>query len=337
MRSGTEGEQTGGRGATAPVGGRLVPGRFVSTGRWPSAESLDLLVSVARMGSLSRAARAHGMSQPSASSRLAGLEIELGLTLLERGPTGSHPTTEGWRVIELAGEALDALDGLMAGVASMQAEAAGRLRLVASYTIGEYLLPQWLGRFHRRHPRLEVELEVVNSRRVLDRLRDGHSDLGFVESPELPGDMRSWQVALDELVIVVTPRHPWARRRRPVSVGELIETPVVLREHGSGTREAYEQALVAAGAGTRPVAVLELGSTSALKSAVIGGLGPGVLSHLAVIHELETGSLVGVAVEGIDLRRSLCAVWPTGRGAGVLARSFLTSLGTGESGVLPPA
>lgn len=228
--------------------------------------------------------------------------------------------------MELAGAVLDAFDGFQAEIASIRASSGGRLRLAASYTVGEYLLPNWLGPFHRDHPKVEVALEVANSVRVAERVLSGRADLGFVEGPELPGGLRSKQVADDELVVVVCPTHPWARRRRPVEVIELVATPLVLREPGSGTREAFQAAVGTKGAGNAPSSVLELGSTAAVKAAVAGGFGPGVMSRLAVEAELASGALVSVAVEDLDLHRRLMAVWPSGSSLSPMAGAFLKTL-----------
>jgi len=116
---------------------------------FPELASLDLFVSVVELGSVSRAAAAHGVAQPSASSRLKHLERQLGLTLLERSPSGSVPTDAGVVVAGWAEAILRSAHALKAGLSAFQAEQAGRLRIAASFTIAEYLLPQWLGRFAR--------------------------------------------------------------------------------------------------------------------------------------------------------------------------------------------
>ncbi|NNE74743.1 MAG: LysR family transcriptional regulator, partial [Acidimicrobiales bacterium] len=177
---------------------------------FPDLASLDLFVSVVELGSVSRAARAHGIAQPSASSRLKNLERQLGLTLLERGPSGSAPTEAGVVVAGWAEPILRAAAELDAGLSAYQAEQTGRLRIAASFTIAEYLLPQWLDQFSRAHPADSVALEVVNSATVIERVRAGASDLGFIETPLAVADLGQRVVANDQLVTVVAPDHPWA-------------------------------------------------------------------------------------------------------------------------------
>ena len=111
----------------------------------------------------------------------------------------------------------------------------------------------------------------------------------------------------DALVVVVAPSHPWARRKRPLSATDLAAAPLVLREVGSGTREVLESALSSLHLSV--TALVELGSTTAIKSAVLSGTGPGVLSRLAVESDLTANRLVAVPLEGLSLDRSIRAVW----------------------------
>lgn len=291
---------------------------------FPDLQSLDLFVSVIELGSVSRAADAHGITQPSASSRIKHLERQLGMRLLDRGPGGSHPTDAGVVVAGWAEGILRAAHELSAGLSAFQAEQTGRLRITASFTIAEYLLPQWLDRFSRDHPRDSIALEVANSTAVIDRLRHGAADLGFIETPSELDGLDQLVVGHDELVTVVAPSHPWAERGS-VPVEALAATPLVMREAGSGTREAFEAALRALGLGA-PTAVLELGSTSAVRAAVVHGNAPTVISRLAVAAEVDGGQLVEIDVPDLVIDRELRAVWPAGTELPTLARGLLDDL-----------
>lgn len=288
---------------------------------FPELASLDLFVSVIELGSVSRAAEAHGITQPSASSRIKHLERQVGMRLLERGPGGSHPTDAGVVVAGWADTILRAAHELDAGLTAFQAAQSGRLRIAASFTIAEYLLPQWLDRFSRDHPRDSIALEVANSTTVLDRLRQGSADLGFIETTSELSGLDEAVVGHDELVTVVSPGHPWAARGT-VPVEALAATPLVMREAGSGTREALAAALHELGLG-EPSAVLELGSTSAVRAAVVHGNSPTVISRLAVAAEVEAGQLVEIDVPDLIVGRDLRAVWPSGTDLPSLARALL--------------
>jgi DNA-binding transcriptional LysR family regulator len=280
-------------------------------GRLPDPESLRLLVLVGESGSLGSAAARLGIAQPSASKRLSALERRLGLVLLDRTRRGSQVTDAGKAVVEWAQRVLLELDRLVTGAEALRTRRDAELRVAASMTVAEYLLPGWIGELRRRQPDLQVSLQVTNSRRVPELVRTGAAGIGFIESPHTPDGVSACQVAGDRLLVVVSPDHPWTRRRRPLDAAELAATPLVLRERGSGTRDTLDQALRrATSCGSRRL--LELGSATAVRNAVIAGTGPAVMSELAVRTDLTEGRLVEVVTEGIDLRRTLRAVWTSG-------------------------
>lgn len=273
----------------------------------------DLLLSVARVGSLGLAAAEHGISQPAASARIRRLERQLRVPLIERSPRGSRLTPDGELVAEWARVAIDAALALEAGVTSLRARSDAVLRVAASMTIAEYLLPGWLTALRARDPQTAVALTAGNSAEVAAAVLDGGAHLGFVEGPDLSPGLASHPVGTDRLTVVVGPGHRWARRRSGITAAELAATPLVAREPGSGTRRHFERALRAQAALNRVPPVAELSSTTAIKSAVAAGIGPAVLSSLAVAPEVAAGTLRPVKVTGLDLSRKLLAVWAAGR------------------------
>jgi DNA-binding transcriptional LysR family regulator len=273
----------------------------------------DLLLSVARLGSLGRAAAEHGISQPAASARIRQLEGRVGLALIERSPRGSRLTSAGALVAGWAQAAVDAAADLDAGITALRREHDSRLRIAASMTVAEYLLPAWLTALRAVDPGAAVALTAVNSAEVAESVLADAADVGFVEGPDLPGGLRAEPVSWDTLTVVVAPSHPWARRRSGITATELAATALVSREAGSGTRRFLEEALRVQ-AEVEPVPPLaELSSTTAIKAAVAAGAGPAVLSSLAVAPELSAGALWAVTVIGLDLNRTLLAVWTSGR------------------------
>lgn len=285
----------------------------------PDLTALDLLVRVAETGSLGAAARAVGIAQPNASRSLSRLERQLRVTLLVRTPSGSRITPEGEVVVAWAREALTAVDRITLGARSLAEQRAAHVAVAASLTIAEYLAPRWLARFSRAHPDLHVSLEVANSVDVVARVERGEVAVGFVESPRVPTSLSSTTVTRDSLVVVVDPTHPWARRRTPLTPEELVGSDPILREAGSGTRETLVRALARIGLELGPTR-LELASTAAVKAAATHGEAPAVLSELAVAAEVTAGQLVVVPVAGLDLGRTLRAIWlPARRPHGPLA------------------
>ncbi|WP_431679582.1 LysR family transcriptional regulator [Kitasatospora sp. KL5] len=290
--------------------------------RVPDIGALELLLAVARLGSVGRAAAELGVSQPAASARIRGMERQIGVALLERSPRGSRPTEAGLLVVEWARSVVEAAQALDAGIDALRGRRDARLVVVASLTVAEYLMPRWLLALNEVSPETAVTLRTANSADVAAHVLAGDADLGFVEGAGTPAGLSGAVVAADRLVVVVAPEHPWARRRRPLTGAELVATPLVLREPGSGTREVLDQALAPHG-GTAPPR-LELASSTALKAAAMTGAGPVCLSELAVVEELATRRLVAVPVEeGLDLHRPLRAVWPVGRRPAGPARVLL--------------
>jgi DNA-binding transcriptional LysR family regulator len=273
----------------------------------------DLLLSVARLGSLGLAAAEHGISQPAASTRIRRLERQLGVPLIERSPRGSRLTPGGELVAGWAQVAIDAAAALDAGVTSLRERSNAVLRVAASMTVAEYLLPGWLTALRAREPRTAVALTAGNSAEVAAAVLGGGADIGFVEGPDLPPGLAARQVGTDRLTVVVPPGHQWARRRSGITAAELAAMPLVAREPGSGTRSYLEEALRAKAGVNRVPPIAELSSTTAIKSAVAAGIGPSVLSALAIGPEVAAGTLRAVKVTDLDLTRRLLAVWAEGR------------------------
>ncbi len=298
----------------------------------PDLTGWETFLAVARTGSINAAAQELGISQQATSARMAAIEAQTGVQLLVRSARGSQLTPAGVVAAEWATRVISAAVQLDRGLATLREDRQSRLQLAASLTVAELLLPGWLvsldaARRSQGRPHIEVMLEATNSVSVITAVRDGGADLGFVESPRVPRDLRSTIVAHDELVLVARPDDRLARRSRPVTAAELVRTPLVGREPGSGTREALVAALRAVlGRDTpEPPIALSLSTTSAVRSAVLAGAGPAALSELAVSEDVRTGRLARIDVADLDLRRALRAVWlgpakpPAGAGRDLVA------------------
>lgn len=283
----------------------------MNLGRVPDLDSLELLLQVASTGSLGRAGAAHGISQPAVTARIRGMEGLVGLPLVARSARGSTLTPAGALIADWAREVLQAAAVLEAGIRSLRSDRDGRVRIAASMTVAEYLLPRWLVRLASERPETAVSLEAMNSTDVGRAVMEAAAELGFVEGPQIPTGLEARVVANDRLVVVVPQRHPWALRRRAIEAEELIGTRLVHRERTSGTRAALEAALAHLGPMAAPL--LELSTTSAVRSAVAAGAGPAVLSDLAVGDDISIGRLVEVPLHGVHLSRQLHAVWPKGQ------------------------
>ncbi|WP_299573796.1 LysR family transcriptional regulator [uncultured Williamsia sp.] len=285
----------------------------------PDLASLELLVAVARSGSLGAAGRELGMTQQAASARVRSMETQTGIALVRRSPRGSTLTPNGELVAEWGAALLDAAHRLDTGLATIRGESRDHLAVAASQTIAEQLLPRWLVSWaaaatrHGASPPA-VTLSATNSDGAVDAVRSGGADLGFVESPDVPSDLRSRVVAHDELTLVVSPAHPWAREGTAVDAAALARTPLVTREPGSGTRLFLDAALRAALGGDVVVhaPAAEMPTASGVRAAVLAGTAPAVISRLAVADDIAMRRLAVVPTIGLDLHRPLRAVWVGG-------------------------
>ncbi|MGW7194512.1 LysR family transcriptional regulator, partial [Streptomyces sp. NPDC054838] len=268
------------------------------------------------------AARRVGITPPGASRRIRALETGLGVALVDRSPRGSTLTAQGALVTDWARRVVEAAEAFDVGAQALRGQRDSRLRVAASMTIAEYLLPGWLIALRGQRPGTAVSLHAGNSAVVAELVLAHEADVGFVEGLSVPEGLDSAVIAQDRLVVAVAPGHPWARRSRGVAAEELAAAPLILRERGSGTRQVLDAALAACGGLARPL--LELASTTAVKSAALSGAGPCVLSELAVGDELASRRLVEVPVAGAALARALRAVWPTGARPAGPARDLLS-------------
>ncbi|WP_242701725.1 LysR family transcriptional regulator [Arthrobacter cavernae] len=267
--------------------------------------SLALLVGIADHGSLSAGARSVGMAQSNATRAVKTLERRLGYPLLSRATTGSKLTQEGALTVEWAREALQSLNTLWTGAQALAAPADREFTFAASMTVAEHLAPIWIGRLHEADPRIKTRLQVMNSREVIAAVQNRDVALGFVETPDVPPQLSSATVWTDELVLIAPPGHPWATRREPVTLQELAATHLLEREAGSGTRAFLDERVGAA----RATPIVEFNSNSAICQSVSAGMGPAVLSRLAVEGSLRMGSFTEVPLREGNLARNLQAIW----------------------------
>ncbi|MGA9873246.1 MAG: LysR family transcriptional regulator [Rhodococcus sp. (in: high G+C Gram-positive bacteria)] len=285
--------------------------------RVPDLAALDVVVSVARLGSMSAAGREHGLSQQAVSARVRAAERDIGLRVFQRTSGGVALTPEGVAVLEWAESVLAAADSFATGVQSLLAADNAHLTVAASMTIAEHLIPDWIVLMRTRHPDVRTRTRLMNSAEVAEQVSTGRADIGFVEGPDIPAGLGAVVLAADELVVVTGPEHDWARTGS-VAVSELARTPLVQREPGSGTRTTYENTVHPS---VPPL--LELNSVTAIKSAVVTANAPTVLSSLAVAAELRDGRLVRIGVDGLTMPRRLRAIWDGDRPLRGPGRDFL--------------
>ena len=280
----------------------------------PELSALELLSAVAKTGSLSAASREVGTSQQAVSSRLTAIESQIGVRLVTRTTRGTQLTPAGEVVAEWADQVLDVAQRVDTGLASLRAERRSRLKVAASLTVAEQLLPRWLVSLQAaavRHGAIapEVSFIATDSEGAIAAVREGEAELGFIEiRGELHG-LRSRTIGRDELIVVVPPDHKWVRRSAPITLAELRQTPLVSRESGWRLLLGAGEPGVDADQPEPAAHPLELASAASVRAAVLAGAGPAVMSRLAVSDDLAHGRLRAVPVADLDLRRDLRAIW----------------------------
>lgn len=263
---------------------------------------LSIFQAVAATGSISAGALRLHISQSAVSKQLGEFEHALGVTLFDRLPRGVRLTEAGRllqgyanNLVALEAEAESAIRDLKLGVR-------GRLRLGASRTVGAYLMPALLARYRRRHPDVELFLQVDSTGVIEQRLIASELDIGFTEGI-VGSELLDYRVFdRDELVLIAAPGHA-VTRIDPVPLSVVVQQPLLMHEVGSGTRAVTEKAFSARHIALRPS--MTLASTEAIKHTVATGVGIAVLSISAVRTELAAGTLKVVRMKGLRIDRPL--------------------------------
>lgn len=290
---------------------------------WDSTR-LRLLVELARHETVSGAARAVGIGQPSASEHLRLLEAAAGHSLVERNGRGTR-LTEAGRMLSL--HASQALATLAAGEEELHALAgleAGTIHIGASTTPGVYLLPDTLGCFQRDHPNVSVEVEIASTGEIIERLLAGRLHLALVGEAKVDDRIHLEPFLSDEIVGVARPGLLPHRKGR-VAAARLAAETLLVRESKSSTRQVADRALRAAA--VHPRQVWELDSAEAIKRAAREGLGVAFLSQYAVAEEVERGELESFRLAGRPkIARRLYIARLARRRSSPSERRFVTTL-----------
>ncbi len=262
---------------------------------------LSVFAKVAETGQVTKAGEVLYMSQPAVSMALAELEASAGGPLFLRQGRRLLLNDRGRLLLEPAQEILRNVANFENLLEESDREPRGLLRIGASTTIGNYLLPSLIADFSELYPSAKASLQVGNTQQIEHALEQGTIDLGLIEGPSHAALLTTMPWQDDELVVIAGNRHPMSKEKS-VSADMLANAAWIMREPGSGTREVFEAAL--SGRVHSIHISLELGHTEAIKKAVEAGLGISCLSRLAVQRELENGWLVEIKTS-LNLKRSL--------------------------------
>jgi len=293
--------------------------------------ALEVFCRIMELRSFSRAAEAISLTQPTVSGHIKNLEEEAGTRLFDRLGKEVHPTKAGEVLYRYATEILRLRAAALQALDEQKGRLRGSLLIGGSNIPGEYILPALLARFKARFPEIALSLRIGGSREVVTAVAEGEYELGMVGARFEDPKLEYVRFAGDEVVLAVPADHPWASRRR-LSLADVAKGPLILREPGSGTRKATEEAFLRAGVELPEGAVVaELGSNEAVRQAVRGGAGCSFISRRAIEEELKRGALATVPVEGLRLTRDFYMVSHRHRSrspAGEAFRKFLLEQAT---------
>ena len=269
---------------------------------------LKVFIAAARTLSFTRAAEQLYISQPAVSKHVGELESRYKVQLFTRRGSRLELTDAGRTMLEAAGRLLDDYRRLEYEMSLCADQTGGELRLGASTTIAQYLLPPILAHFTARFPGVRVSMSSGNSAEVEQALGEHAVDLGLVESLSRRQGLHYTLFRPDELVLVARPGGKYARRET-VTPEELPRIPLVLRESGSGTLEVIAAALAARGIRLSQFDVtMRLGSTEGIKAFVRNSDAMAIVSVISVVDELRSGALRIVDIEGLTLSRDFVFV-----------------------------
>lgn len=301
------------------------PGAIEAVYSWAvELGQLEAFVEAQRRGSITRAALALDVTQPTLTARLRGLETELGTPLLVRGRRGVTLTPAGRRFLPRAMAALEAVRRGVADTRSAREARGGFLTLGLASDLALYLAPAALARFARSHPDVEVTVRSGRSRAVAEALRADEIEIALVSQLVVLPELASRPLFTEDVPVVVSRAHAFGRRTR-VSVHDLAMSGLVIRDPA-----AYLHSLTLAffaQAGTAPRILMELDNTEACKRVVLAGFGAALLPEMAIRDELRRGELVVLRVDGVPTpTRTIHALWRTGAEPSATANALLRTL-----------
>ncbi len=287
---------------------------------------LETFSKAAELSNFTEAARSLQLTQAAVSQRIHALERTVGKPLFRRRGGRVLLTEAGQRLYEYAQKILDLHREARRTISGKEAPAAGELLFAASSVPGEHLLPALLSVFGRKYPNIRVRATISDSLTATAQVEQGKAHLGLVGRLTDKPHLEYRHLATDKMVLVVPKGHPLARRKK-VTLKQLSEHPLVLREVGSGLRDSFEKSLEKTGRSLTKLRVaLELGSNEAIKEAVLRGMGVAPLSVYAVRKELRTGRLLALEVSDIRCEREIVVILDRRRVLPLPARLFLNFL-----------
>jgi DNA-binding transcriptional LysR family regulator len=274
----------------------------------------------AGLQSFTRTAEVLFLTQPGISKHIKDLEDYYGVRLFDRLGKKVVLTKPGEILYAKTKIIFDLIDQLKIEIDELQGLNWGSLSIGASITIGIYILPQILGNFKSLYPHIDISLDIVLNRQVIDKILDNSIDIGFLGAPVDDTRIHTGVFLKDDLVLIVPAGHEWAERDE-IEPLELMTQPFIISRQGSGTRHIIEERLGQAGVVLKKG--MEFGHTEAVKKAVESGLGVSILSKTVIKREEQVGVIKALHLVGVDLQRNFYFAYRNDKYMTNTARTFL--------------
>jgi DNA-binding transcriptional LysR family regulator len=270
---------------------------------------LEVFYWVAELKSFSEAAERLSLRQPTVSAHIQELENTLGGKLFYRIPGKVSLTPLGLLLVEKARNLLSFKRETVAAIEQFHGTLTGELWIGGSNIPGEYLLPEKLGEFIKKYPQVKPILRIGDSTSIVEEVLDGKVEIGFVGFKNADARLSFDKIWRDQMVLAVPKNHAWSGRHF-VRLVELRSQNFISRERGSGTLDSFRHLMKKNRRSADDVlnVAMELGSTAAVKEALISGFGISILSRTSIRRELADGLLVEIPIRGLKMDRAFYEV-----------------------------
>jgi DNA-binding transcriptional LysR family regulator len=275
-------------------------------------QQMEALISVSEEGSFSRASKRMLLTQPALTKNIRNVEDSLGVLVVNRSNAGISLTPEGKILYDYAQRIVKLRDEAKAKITKLHENIGGDIYIGASTIPATYILPRALSSFSKTNPDIRIYIKAADSAEAMNMVLDGEVEIGCIGKKPLNQKLMAEPLWKDRLILAVPKLHPW-RKKKSITLPELLNEPFVIREKGSATRELFESCLKE----SRSISLSqlnvrgELGSSEAIREAIIAGFGVSVISSHAVERELSQGLLFEIPIKSCPMERNFYLIYKT--------------------------
>jgi DNA-binding transcriptional LysR family regulator len=284
----------------------------MNTGHFKSItlQQMEAVISLVEEGSFSRAAKRMFLTQPALTKNIKNAEDYLGVRLVNRSNMGTSLTPEGKILYNYAQRMVKLRDEAREKILALRENIGGNIYISASTIPATYILPHVLSSFNKKHPDIRVYIKTADSEEAMNMVLENEVEIGCIGKQPSNKKLKAEPLWKDRLILAIPKHHRW-HKKKSITLSELLDEPFVVREKGSATRELFESCLKESKSINLSQFNIcgELGSSEAIKEAVIAGLGVSVISIHAVERELSQGLLFEIPLQGCRMERNFYLIY----------------------------